>query len=145
VPLVAVAKKLNIPQKKVIEAVAISVLIECKLTYLQGYLTSMCGAVTKAGFAATAGITYLLGGPAEKMENAMKIFAGDITGIICDGAKPSCALKLATASSSAVKSALFSLNGMTISGEQGIVKNKLAATLKNIASIKMNIIKPQNG
>jgi len=135
VPIAAVAKKLKIPQKKVIEAVAISVLVECKLTYFQGYLTSMCGAITKAGLAASAGLTYLLGGDVDRIENAMKIFAADITGVICDGAKPSCSLKLATSASSALKSALFSLRGMTIGGTQGIIKNKLVSTLKNIADI----------
>jgi L-cysteine desulfidase len=135
VPIAAVAKKLKIPQKKVIEAVAISVLVECKLTYFQGYLTSMCGAITKAGLAASAGLTYLLGGDIDRIENAMKIFVADITGVICDGAKPSCSLKLATSASSALKSALFSLRGMTIGGTQGIIKNKLVSTLKNIADI----------
>ncbi|MEW6557695.1 MAG: L-serine ammonia-lyase, iron-sulfur-dependent, subunit alpha [Elusimicrobiota bacterium] len=140
VPLVAVAKKLNIPQKKVIEAVTVSILVECKLTYLQGYLTSLCGAVTKAGFAAVAGLSYLLGASVEKIENAMKIFAADITGIVCDGAKPSCALKLASSSASAVKSALFSVNGVSIHGNQGIIiKSDFNSTLKNVAGLKMQL------
>ena len=90
-------------------------------------------AITKAGLAASAGLTYLLGGDIARIENAMKIFAADITGVICDGAKPSCSLKLATSASSALQSALFSLRGMTIGGTQGIIRNNLNLTLKNIA------------
>lgn len=135
VPIIAVAEKLKIPKEKLLEAVALAVLIESYFTYYEGYLTVLCGAVAKAGFGAAAGITYLMGGGVKKIERALKNYAGDLTGVLCDGAKPGCALKLASSSCSAVKNAVFSMENVAISDNQGIVGRDFKELAKNVSEI----------
>jgi len=133
VPIKAAGKILDINEKRIIAAVLIAVLIECNLTSKFGYLTDLCGAVTKAGFAATAGLTYLLCGNEKQIENALNIFAGDLTGVICDGAKSGCALKICSSSSSAVRAALLSLKGVSAPADCGIIGNGFKETIENIS------------
>jgi len=136
VPIKAAGNMLHINEKRIIRAVLISILIECYLTSKFGYISDICGAVMKAGFGATAGLTYLLGGNEKQIENAMELFAGDLTGMICDGAKSGCSLKLATSSYSAVKAALLSLKGITAPAGCGIIGINFEGTIDNIITLK---------
>lgn len=117
----------------VAQAVALSHLVCCYVTAHTGYLTPLCGCITKAGLGAAAGVCRLLGGGTAEIEESLKIMAANVVGAICDGAKVGCALKLATAAGTAVKSALLALEGLRVPAGNGIVGTDAASTIANIA------------
>ena len=114
---------------------AISNAVTSYVTYHTNYLSSMCGCAVKAGMGATAGIAYLLSEDCDTVEAAIQNMAGNITGLICDGAKEGCALKLTTAASVAVTSALLAARGVRIPSDNGIVAEKVEDTIQNVGSV----------
>jgi len=123
---------------ELIKALVLSNIITCYVTYHTDYLTALCGCAIKAGIGATAGIAYLLsdsGCKIKNVESAIQNMAGDITGMICDGAKEGCSLKLATSASVAVRSALLAIRGIKISSDNGIIAESVEDTIKNIGRI----------
>lgn len=139
-PILAVAEKRGVDKKKLIRAVALSHLVTSYITYYSGYLSALCGCAIKAGIGATVGITYYLGGDIEKIGMAINNIAGNITGMICDGAKVGCAMKMATAAGVAVESGLLALEGIGIPLNNGIVAKNPEDTLKNIGRISEGMI-----
>ncbi len=133
-PVVAVGEKLNIDSDVVMKGVALSHLISIYIKARFGVLSAFCGAVV-AGIGASCGIVYILGGKRENVEMAINNMVGNITGIICDGAKPGCALKVAQVTSTAVDSALLGLAGKRVSGQDGIVTDSTIETLNNFTRL----------
>ncbi len=131
-PIVAVKKYLEVDTKTFLEAIALSHIVTAYVKAHTGRLTAICGCSVAAGAGATSGINYLLGGDANHLAGAIKNLAEDLAGIICDGAKAGCALKLATAAGTAVQAALFSLQGVNVSGTDGIIHGSPEKTMKNI-------------
>ena len=105
------------------------------VTYHTSYLSAMCGCAVKAGIGATSGIAYLLDGKAETVEAAIQNVAANITGMICDGAKEGCALKLTTSASVSVLSAMLAARGVRVPSDNGIVAERAEDTIRNIGSI----------
>lgn len=139
-PIVAVAEETDLDKERLIKAVALSYLITAYVTYYSGYLSALCGCAIKAGIGATAGITYYLGGNAKTISAAINNIAANITGMICDGAKVGCALKMATAAGTAVESALFAIKGINVPSDNGIVAENLEETIKNIGRVSEGMI-----
>lgn len=139
-PILAVAEKRGEDRERLIKAVALSHLITAYITCYSGYLSALCGCAIKAGIGATAGITYYLGGDVEKIGMAINNISGNITGMICDGAKAGCSLKVATAAGTAVESALLSLDNISIPSNNGIIAEKPEDTLRNIGIIAKGMI-----
>jgi L-cysteine desulfidase len=131
-PIVAVEKYLEVDQKTYLEAIALSHLVTAYVKAHTGRLSAICGCSVAAGAGATSGITYLLGGDANHLAGAIKNLTEDLAGVICDGAKAGCALKLATAAGTAVQAALFSLQGVKVSETDGIIHGSPEVTMKNI-------------
>ena len=100
-----------------------------------GRLSAVCGCSIAAGAGATAGVAYLLGGTSSQVAGAIKNLIEDLAGVICDGAKTGCALKLATAAGTAVQSALFALHGIQVSASDGIVASSPEQTMKNVGQL----------
>ncbi len=119
----------------VLKAIALSHIVTGYVKAHTGRLTAICGCSVAAGAGATAGITYLMGGHIRHIAGAIKNLIGDLAGVICDGAKPGCALKLATAAGTAVQSALFSLRGIGVKGTDGIVGITPEQTMKNVGEL----------
>ena len=134
-PIVAVAEARRMDTEKLIRAAALSHLITAYITCHSGYLSAICGCGIKAGVGAAAGVTYYLGGGVKEVGMAVNNMAGNITGMICDGAKPGCSLKMATAAGCAVESALLAMKGVSVPPDNGIVGYKPEDTLKNIGLI----------
>jgi len=133
-PIVAAAAYLKSSPEQATRALILSHLMAIYIKQQQSKLSALC-AVTTAGMGATAGITYLLGGNYKQVSYAISSMIGEISGIICDGAKPSCALKVSSASGSAVKSALMALDGVYVTGNEGIVTDDVDQSIANLCAL----------
>ena len=119
----------------VLKAIALSHIITAYVKAHTGRLSAVCGCSVCAGAGAAAGSAYLMNGKLDHIAGAIKNLIGDLAGVICDGAKASCSLKLATAARTAVQAALLSLHGITIQATDGIVDNTPEQTMKNMGDL----------
>jgi len=133
-PVVVVADFLKVDKEKTIRALMLSHLTAIYIKSHQNKLSALCGATT-ASMGAVAGMTWLLGGDLNKINNAICSMIGDIAGIICDGAKTSCAMKVSSSAGSAVKSALMALDGIHVTGNEGIVADNADASIRNLSAL----------
>ncbi len=122
-------------EETVLKAIGLSHVITAYVKAHTGRLSAVCGCSVAAGAGATAGITYLVGGDVEHMAGAIKNIMEDLAGVICDGAKAGCALKLNTAAGAAVQAALFSLQGINVQDTDGIIGQSTEQTVKNIGTL----------
>ena len=99
-----------------------------------GRLSPLCGCVVAATGSA-CGITWLLGGTYEQIVYAVKNMIANITGMICDGAKPSCSLKVATGVSTAVLSAMLAVEDEVVTPAEGIIDEDVEKCVRNMAAI----------
>jgi L-cysteine desulfidase len=135
-PIWAVKDFLNINHEiKIYKAMALSHVITAYIKAFTGRLSALCGCSIAAGAGATAGIAYLMDGTINHIAGAIKNLIEDLAGVICDGAKNSCALKLATAAGTAVQSALFSLHGINVNSSDGIIATTPEKTMQNIGKL----------
>jgi len=135
-PIWAVREYLDLPaEQEVLRAIALSHVVTGYIKAHTGRLSAVCGCSIAAGAGAAAGITYLMGGNVMHIAGAIKNLVGDLTGVICDGAKPGCAFKLATAAGAAVQSALFSLHGINIAPTDGIIAATPEQTTRNVGQL----------
>lgn len=133
-PVAAVAEKLNKSDEELAKAIAMSLLIPIHIKQELGQLSALCGVVV-AATGASCGITYLLGGDYSNVVNAIKNMAGNIVGMICDGAKPGCALKVASGVNAAVISAMLSIDDLVVPKDDGIIDRDIEKTISNMAKI----------
>lgn len=103
-----------------------------------GRLSALCGCGIAAGIGAACGLVLLHGGNADQMAYACQTMAADVSGMICDGAKPGCALKVATAASAANRAALLAMNNGQKEGHFGIVAHSVEQTLDNLGTLGEN-------
>ena len=99
-----------------------------------GSLSALCGWVV-AATGSSCGITYLMGGTYEQISYAVQNMIANITGMICDGAKPSCALKVSTGVSTAVLSAIMAMENKCVSAVEGIIDNDVDQSIRNLTRI----------
>ncbi len=125
----------DVDKKTVLEAIALSHILTAYVKAHTGRLSAVCGCSVAAGAGAAAGITFLLGGDAKHIAGAIKNLMEDLAGIICDGAKTGCALKLATAAGTAVQAALFSLHGVNVQDTDGIIGRSSEDTMRNMGTL----------
>ncbi|WP_028574788.1 serine dehydratase subunit alpha family protein [Desulfonatronovibrio hydrogenovorans] len=125
----------GLPQNTVLEAIALSHIVTAYVKAHTGRLSAICGCSVAAGSGATAGITFLLGGDARHIAGSIKNLMEDLAGVICDGAKTGCALKLATAAGTAVQAALFSLHGVNVQDTDGIIGRSSEDTMRNMGTL----------
>jgi len=133
-PVVVFAEKLQVDEEKKIRAVTLSHLITIYIKLKFGRLSALCGATISA-IGASCGITYLLGGDIKEIKSAIQNMLGTVTGMLCDGAKPGCALKIAACTSSAIQSALITMHGNTIQSTEGIIENDPELTIENLCRL----------
>lgn len=134
-PIYAVSKYLDCDEKTQLEAIALSHLVTAYVKAQTGRLSAVCGCSVAAGAGATAGVTYLMGGTTAQMAGAITNLTEDLAGIICDGAKAGCALKLATAAGTAVQAALFAVHGVNVHSTDGIIGTSPEQTMQNIGPL----------
>ena len=133
-PLVAISEKLGITENQLIRGVLLSHLITIYIKSKFGVLSAICGAII-AGTGASCGITYLLGGNLEAVKYAVQNMLGNVTGMICDGAKAGCALKISTCTNAAVQAALLAVEGLSVCFTEGIVEADPEKTINNVCNL----------
>ncbi len=134
VPIMAVAEKMKVSEEKLARALVMSHLIAIHIKGHLGKLSALCGCVI-ASTGSSCGIVYLNGGDYDHICYAIKNMTGNLTGMLCDGAKVGCALKVATGVSSAVQSAFLALEEICISDNDGIIEKDIEKTISNLGSI----------
>jgi len=134
-PIVAIEEFVEADHKTALEAIALSHIITGYVKAHTGRLSAICGCSVAAGAGATAGCAYLLGGGLHHIAGSIKNLIMDLAGVICDGAKAGCALKLATASATAVQAALFALQGVNVQPTDGIISFSPEDTMKNVGTL----------
>ena len=133
-PVVATARWLDIGEEKMLRAVTLSNLIAIRIKAKFGRLSNLCGA-TVAATGAACGIAYLLGGGYHEVCCTIQNMVGNITGMVCDGAKADCALKISTCVNAACQAAAMGVRGVRVQSTDGIVEHNVEYTLDNFATL----------
>ena len=134
VPVVVYARELGVSQEKLIRAVTLSDLLTIHMKTGIGRLSAYCGAVS-AGCAAGGAIAYLHGGGCREVAHTLVNALATISGMICDGAKPSCAAKIAAAVDAGVLGYHMFRSGQQFRGGEGIVTKGVEETIANIGRL----------
>lgn len=129
------AEHFGAPERRMLEAVSIAHIITAYIKAHTGRLSALCGTAVAAGAGAAAGLVHLRGGEATVAEAAVTNVIEDLAGIACDGAKASCALKVATGAGSAVQAAFLALAGRRVPGSEGIVSDEVEQTVRNLGRL----------
>ena len=134
VPVIAYAIRYKQDDEKLTRALILSNLVAIHIKHFLGKLSALCGCVVAATGSA-CGIVFLQGGGYNEVCSAIKNMAGNITGMVCDGAKVGCAMKVASGVSCAVQSAVLALEGTCIPSTDGIIEDDVEKTIQNIGTI----------
>jgi len=133
-PVIAYSIRYGTSDEKLARALTLSHLIAIHIKGYLGKLSALCGCVI-ASTGAACGLVYLRGGDYEQVCAAIKNMIGNITGMVCDGAKVGCAMKVASGVSSALQSAVLAREGICISEYDGIIEKDIEKTIRNLGRI----------
>ena len=133
-PVAVYADEVHASEEQTIRALALSHLTVIYIKQSLGRLSALCGCVV-AATGSSCGITYLMGGGYEQAAAAVKNMIANLTGMICDGAKPSCAMKLTSGVSTAVLSAMMAMDGHCVSSVEGIIEEDVDRCIRNLTAI----------
>ncbi len=133
-PVCVYAKENENTEEELIRALTLSHLTAIYIKQSLGALSALCGCVV-ASIGSSCGITYLMGGDYERVCYSVKNMIANLTGMICDGAKPSCSLKIVSGVSTALLSSLLSMEGKCVTPTEGIVDNSVDKSIHNLTAI----------
>lgn len=133
-PVLSFAEDINCTEEQLIRALTLSHLMVIYIKQSLGRLSALCGCVV-AATGSSCGITYLMGGSKTQISFAIKNMIGNITGMICDGAKPSCALKVSSGVSTAMISALMAMENKVVTPVEGIIDEDVDKCISNLTAI----------
>lgn len=133
-PVVVFATENENTEEELIRALTLSHLTAIYIKQSLGVLSALCGCVV-ASIGSSCGITYLMGGDYERVCHSVKNMVANLTGMICDGAKPSCALKISSGISTALLSAMLSMEGKHVTAAEGIVDQDVDRSIHNLTVI----------
>ncbi|MEZ0576721.1 serine dehydratase subunit alpha family protein [Halodesulfovibrio aestuarii] len=134
IPVLAFARRLNKSEEEMARALIMSHLTAIHLKHHLGRLSALCGAIL-AATGSGCGIVMLLGGDYDGIERTIKNMVGSVSGMICDGAKTSCALKVASCVEAAISSALLAVKGVCVPGSDGIVDDDIEICIHNLGRL----------
>ena len=134
VPVAVYAEQIGATEEQTIRSLILSHLTVIYIKQSLGRLSALCGCVV-AATGSSCGITYLMGGGYEEITRAVKNMIANLTGMICDGAKPSCAMKCASGVSTAVVSALMAMNNRCVKSVEGIIDDDVDKSIRNLTDI----------
>lgn len=133
-PVVTYAKDINASEEQLIRALALSHLTSIYIKQSLGRLSALCGCVV-ASTGSSSGIVYLMGGNYDQTCATIKNMVANLAGMLCDGAKPSCALKVSSGVSTALMAAMLAMAGKCVTSAEGIVSDDVDQTIHNLTSI----------
>ncbi len=133
-PVVIYAEDKNKSEEQLIRALMLSHLTTIYIKQSLGRLSALCGCVV-ATTGSSCGITYLMGGSYDNITYAVKNMIANLTGMICDGAKPSCALKITGSVSTCVMSAMLAMEGRYVTSLEGIIDDDVDRCIRNLTRI----------
>ena len=133
-PVCVYAKENENTEEELIRALMLSHLTAIYIKQSLGKLSALCGCVV-ASIGSSCGITYLMGGDYNRICASVKNMIANLTGMICDGAKPSCSLKITSGVSTALLSSLLAMEGKCVSSGEGIVDNSVDKSIRNLTNI----------
>ncbi len=137
VPVVVFGRARDVSHERMIRALALSHLTVIYIKQSLGRLSALCGCVV-AATGSSCGITYLMGGGYEEISYAVKNMVANITGMICDGAKPSCSLKVTSGVATCVLSALLAMEHRHATSLEGIIDDDVDRCIRNMTNIGRN-------
>ncbi len=131
-----VGKAFKVPERRILKSIALSHLVNSYIKVFTGELAPICGCAVAAGVGASVAVVWQrAGADHRKAALAVNTVISDIGGMLCDGAKSGCALKVASSADSAVRAAWMACNGEGITDEEGFVGKSPEQTIKNISRI----------
>ena len=133
-PVIAAAKALGSDEESLIRALTLSNLVAIHIKSYLGKLSALCGCVV-ASTGSSCGIVMLGGGGLKEIGYAVKNMIGNITGMVCDGAKEGCAMKVASGVSCSVQSAMLAMKGICVPPTDGIIDKDVEKTIANLGRI----------
>ncbi len=133
-PVVVYAEQTEATEEQTIRALVLSHLTVIYIKQSLGRLSALCGCVV-AATGSSCGITYLMGGGYGEIVSAVKNMIANLTGMICDGAKPSCSMKLMSGVSTAFLSAMMAMEGHCVTSVEGIIDEDVDRSIRNLTSI----------
>ena len=126
----------GVPEETILKSIALSHLVNGYIKCYTGDLSPICGCAIAAGVGAAVAIVYQRSGKnLEKINLAVNTLVSDLGGMLCDGAKAGCALKVVSSAESAIRAAYMALKGHGITEEEGFVGRSAEATIKNLSRI----------
>lgn len=135
VPLARAAGWLGCSEAQKLRAVALSIAVTAFIKHHSGKLSGMCGCGVASATGVACGLTFLQGGTVPQIEASIKNMAGNLTGMICDGAKEGCSVKLATAVFSAAMASALAMESVAIPDGNGIVTVSCEQTMVNMGTV----------
>ena len=133
-PVAVYAQENENTEEELVRALTLSHLTAIYIKQRLGKLSALCGCVV-ASIGSSCGIVYLMGGDYTRVCHAVKNMIANLTGMICDGAKPSCSIKICSGVSSALLSALLSMEGEHVTAAEGIIDQDVDRSIRNLTSI----------
>lgn len=143
VPVAVYARDHKVDRETYVRALALSNLTAIYIKQSLGRLSALCGCIV-ASTGASCGITYMMGGTYEQISFAVKNMIANLTGMICDGAKPSCSLKLSSGVSTAMLSAMLAMQGRSVTNLEGIIDEDVDRSIRNLTSIGREAMEETN-
>ncbi|PWX09757.1 serine dehydratase subunit alpha family protein [Clostridium perfringens] len=138
IPVAQTARLLDKSEEELARALVLSNLVTIRIKKHMGRLSPLCGAGIAGATGASCGITYLLGGDLENINYCINNMISDLSGMICDGAKETCALKIATGTNAAIQCANLAMNGISATANDGIVAKDVEETIESIETLIQN-------
>lgn len=133
-PVVVFGKENHNTEEEVTRALMLSHLTAIYIKQSLGRLSALCGCVV-ASTGSSCGITYLMGGTYEQVAFAVKNMIANLVGMVCDGAKPSCALKVSSGVSTAVLSAMLAIQNKHVTSVEGLIEDDVDRSIRNMTRI----------
>ena len=144
-PVAAASRWLGKSEEEMLRAEALSQLVTIHIKHFIGRLSPLCGCAIASSIGSACGVVLLLGGGLKEIVFAIQNMIADISGLICDGAKPGCALKIASSVASAMQCAQLAMAGVGATSLDGIIAQDVELSIRNLANLGIEGIKRADG